>query len=83
MGRDCSARLVLTGDTAVVEVDSVDLAAVTRSVQVHAAPGERPRLLLDLPLHQITVEGETQVAVTERVAQALISLGWAPPQPSG
>lgn len=80
---DHSARLVLTPDACVVEVDGTDLAAVARSVQIHAAAGERPRLLLDLPLHQITVEGETQVAVTERVAQALISLGWTPPQPSG
>lgn len=78
-----TAKLTLAPDTAVVDVDGTDLASVTRTLEVHAEAGEAPRLVLDLPLHEIQVSGQMQVAVSDRVAEALIALGWTPPHPTG
>lgn len=76
---DRTAKVVLTPGLSVVEVDGTDLAQSARSVQITATVGAPPRLVLEFPLHEIKVEGEMQVAVTDRVAEALISLGWTPP----
>ncbi|MER8233481.1 hypothetical protein [Streptomyces sp. NPDC094049] len=61
-----------------VEVDGVPLKGV-RSLSLDAAAGERPELLLELVVHDISTVAETHIVIPEDTAATLIALGWTPP----
>lgn len=62
-----------------VEVDGLDVASAALGADLRFRSGQTPRLVLDLSVDDVEVEGEMVVSVPEGTAAALVRLGWAPP----
>ena len=64
-----------------VEVDGIDLSADTLGLSLHASARKRvSELQLDLLLEVTEVEGEMVVTVPGGTKEALVALGWTPPE---
>lgn len=62
-------------------VDGIDLSRGARSAQLTLATGELPTLVFDpiiFNLDGVDLD-EAHVAVSEQATQALVALGWTPP----
>lgn len=68
-------------NSARVTVDGVDIASAVTAVTVHGNAWERPRITLELSIHDVTriSSPETELLIPEATAQALVALGWTPP----
>lgn len=75
-----NVRLALGSEKQVVEVDGVNIAHTVGSVELRADgnPANR-RLVLDLLVHEVVVDGEMKVVVPTATHEALAGLGWTPP----
>ncbi|TDD24998.1 hypothetical protein E1287_37700 [Actinomadura sp. KC06] len=70
----------LTGDgSGSVQVDGHDLSNATRGLHIASVVGERPRLVLDVPVREAKVDGEMTVTVPDKTRDALTALGWGTP----
>ncbi|MEU9285977.1 hypothetical protein AB0D57_14935 [Streptomyces sp. NPDC048275] len=69
------------GNSARVTVDGVDVSSAVTAVTVHANAWDRPRVTLELSVHDVTriSSPETELLIPESTAKALVALGWAPP----
>lgn len=70
------------GNGARVTVDGVDIASAVTSLTVHADAWQRPRVTLDLSIHDVTrvSSPETELLIPDDTAKALVALGWTPPE---
>lgn len=76
--RNVSIGLTGNGDGA-VSIDGEEIPGV-RSLHVASTAGERPRLVLDVLMHEVEVDGEMAVYLPEPTRDALAALGWATPE---
>lgn len=74
------ATLVLRPGAAQIVIDGVNIANSVGAIDLHADARSVPQLKLDLALLDLLVNGEMQVTVPAHVAEALIVLGWTPPE---
>lgn len=74
--RNVKIRLDKPGNP--VEVDGQKIPGV-RGFHVAAAVNEKPRLVLDILMHEVEVDGQMTVTVPDRTKAALSALGWTPP----
>lgn len=73
-------RLLLGSDgAAAVEVNGVNVANAVRSLNLHARPREQ-ELTLHLHVDETVVDGEATVVVPQATRDALVALGWTPPE---
>lgn len=66
-----------------VIADGVDIGPSVRGVDVHAEHGHAPRIVVHLDPGVGGFSGLADVGVSERLAAALVALGWAPPAGTG
>lgn len=66
-----------------ITVDGVDISSAVTAVTVHGDAWERPRVTLELAIHDITKvsSAETELLIPEATVEALLALGWT--QPAG
>ncbi|MFC5993531.1 hypothetical protein ACFQE5_04785 [Pseudonocardia hispaniensis] len=62
-----------------VHIGDHDLSGAIRSLYLDAEATQVPRLGLELPAAEVTVDGQAQIRVTQDTADLLIALGWTPP----
>jgi len=67
------AKLSVHDGQGTVELDGV------RKLVLDAGVGVRPRLTVELLVHEIEVDGKTEVTVPVKTREALVALGWTPP----
>jgi hypothetical protein len=77
---DRTASLRLAGPRGTIEVAGHDMSRAVSGIELEHRAGERPRLRLDLLLHEVTIDGEMQAIVPDETAAALVALGWTPPR---
>lgn len=70
---------VLAGEDSTITVGGIPLHGVTAAT-VHYEPHVTPVLHLTLSIHEVIVEGEATVEIPGRVHDALLALGWTPPE---
>ncbi len=77
-----SARLKLSPSPSagLVEIGGHEISGCVGRVHVAAAPGSIPRLVLDLAVLEMEVDGEMTVTIPAETRTALIALGWTPPE---
>ena len=63
-----------------IVVDGVDITAGVRAFSLTAAAGDVPELNLDMAVVEVEVDGEVRVELTDGTREALLALGWTPPQ---
>lgn len=66
-----------------IVVDGHDITNMVGAVMVHADPCSVPHVQLDLPVLDLMVNTDATVSIPENLAQALVALGWTPPEPDG
>ena len=78
------ARLKLDahGAASIVEIDGVRVEDSVTAAVVEAAAGRPPQLTLKFALINIEVEGEMEVRLPDADREALVKLGWTPPEGS-
>lgn len=62
-----------------VEVDGHDISAAARTVRVTAGADQATSVSVDLAVEVAEVDGQARVTVPAPVAEALVVLGWTPP----
>lgn len=69
------------GWNSTIEVDGHDISAAARAFRLDADVHGIPQLVVDLVvLESSTVSGEATVVIPEATREALIALGWTPPE---
>jgi hypothetical protein len=65
-----------------VSVDGHDISSAVRSLRFDGDAGAYPRVRLDLHIYDVTTVSstETELCIPESTAEALIALGWTPPE---
>ncbi|MEV1202801.1 hypothetical protein [Microbispora rosea] len=76
--RTARIHLDRTGYGSSLEVDGQRLPGV-RGINLDASARHTPRLVVDLLMHEIEVDGEMTVSVPDKTREALVALGWTPP----
>jgi hypothetical protein len=67
------------GAAASVEVNGVNVANAVMSLDLHAQPLDR-ELTLHVRVDEVVVDGESAVVVPQETHDALVALGWTPPE---
>ena len=77
-------RLVPTagGRRDIVEVDGHDVTSGLRAYTLRSKVGHFPILELELGVFETEVRGEARVVITSGTREALVKLGWTPPEGS-
>lgn len=73
-------KLTMNGGIGHLEIGGVDISAATRSVELRVKAGDLPEVMVDLSVIEVEIDGEAEFKVLPVTRDALIALGWTPPQ---
>lgn len=77
-----TAQLSAVPGNGSIVVDGHDLSNITRGFTFTASVDEMPRLTVHLDLVDVIADGEVRCDVPPETREALIALGWTPPEES-
>lgn len=73
-------HLTTNGVISRLEVGGADISSLAQAIRFSHEAGNLPKVVVELSIVETVVDGEAVLLIPDATRNALVSLGWTPPQ---